>query len=114
MSTSKPDPKPGQWVHILAKVVDGDRHSGDVVVRIESHNEGYHCHVRRTNIVDTVNPPLPSEPDDLAIVVVAGGAYQRNATDWYAAGSEEPTTWQQIVSEAWAAGQDQPEVVWEP
>ena len=47
----------GEWVQVWGQVVETDPHPEEITVRMESHNEDYHCLVRRDRVIQVERIP---------------------------------------------------------
>ncbi|MGA3562607.1 hypothetical protein [Melissospora conviva] len=93
------DPQPGQWVHVLGKVVESPGAPETVVgVELSGGVGQYTVLVGRERVVAVVPPPLPPEPGEGGVVVVMGEAWQRLRDGWYCAGGGGPLSWERLCA----------------
>ena len=91
------EPKPGQWVHVLAKVL-ADDDPETVAVELLSKAGQYVMLVRRDRVVAVVPPPLRPEPGEGGVVLVEGEAWQRLRDGWYCVGDTDPLSWERLCA----------------
>lgn len=87
------DPKPGQWVLIRAEVVDERVPPECIAVQLFNKNGPYPTEIRRTDVLEIVEKPIPDEPAETTVVVVGKYAYQRLTDHWYRVGRPEMFSW---------------------
>jgi len=93
------DPQPGQWVHVLGKVVESPGAPETVVgVELSGGVGEYTVLVRRDRVVAVVPPPLRPEPGEGGVVLVEGEAWQRLRDGWYCVGDTDPLSWERLCA----------------
>ena len=90
-------PQPGDWVKVTAKVVK--LHPNDIELGLEffSKTDQHTVFVRR-DLCEPTEKPIPAEPGDKSVALLAGIAYQRLGDGlWFVAGgATNGFTWEQL------------------